>query len=420
MHDIKIIRDNPKLFDENMAKRKIAEPVSAKILDLDKEKREVQGKIQDLQRERKIIAKEIGKLKGKGENADEQQAKARQINEDISAYEKKLEDDELTVMLGGLPNIPDSEIPIGNDEEDNLEIKRWGDIRSFDFEPKQHFDLGENLGMMDFEQTAKISGSRFVTLSGQLSRMERALANMMLDINTNEFGYTEVSPPLLVRDNAMYGVGQLPKFAEDSFETTNNYRLIPTSEVSLTNLVAGKLLAEEELPLRFTAFTPCFRSEAGSAGKDTRGMIRLHQFAKVEVVSITTDYQSKDEHERLLSIAETILQRLDLPYRVVTLCTGDTGFSANKTYDLEVWLPGQDCYREVSSCSIFGDFQARRMKARYKNSEGKNIFVHTLNGSALAIGRTMVAILENYQNEDGTINVPEALQPYMGGTKIIG
>ncbi|MCH2037275.1 MAG: serine--tRNA ligase [Rickettsiales bacterium] len=419
MHDIKIIRDNPVFFDEQMKKRKIEENVSDKIIKLDTEKRSVQGKIHELQHERKIIAKEIGQLRKNGQPADDKQERARAINDEISNFEKQLENDELTDYLSRLPNIPAEDIPVGNDEADNTEVRRWGAPRTFDFKPKQHFELGEDLGLMDFEQTAKISGSRFVTLHGSLAKMERALANMMLDINTTEYGFTEVSPPLLVRDNAMYGVGQLPKFSEDSFETTNNYRLIPTAEVPLTNLVAGKILSQDALPLRFTAYTPCFRSEAGAAGKDTRGMIRLHQFSKVEVVSITKQEDSESEHENLVSIAETILQKLDIPYRVVTLCTGDTGFSAKKTYDLEVWLPGQDCYREISSCSNFGDFQARRMKTRYKDENNNNVFAHTLNGSALAIGRTIVAILENYQQEDGSITIPEALRPYMNGKETL-
>lgn len=419
MLDIKIIRDNPAFFDEQMKKRKIEENVSEKIITLDAEKRSLQGKIQELQHERKVIAKEIGLLRKNGEPADEKQERARGINDEIASLEKKLEDDELTKFLSSLPNIPSEDIPVGTDETDNKEVRRWGTPKVFDFEPKQHFELGEALGLMDFEQTAKISGSRFVTLNGSLAKMERALASMMLDINTEEFGFEEVSPPLLVRDNAMYGVGQLPKFAEDSFETTNNYRLIPTAEVPLTNLVAGKIIPADSLPLRFTAYTPCFRSEAGSAGKDTRGMIRLHQFSKVEVVSITKQEDSAAEHEHILSIAEHILQKLEIPYRIVTLCTGDTGFSAKKTYDLEVWLPGQNCYREISSCSNFGDFQARRMKARYKDENNNNIFVHTLNGSALAIGRTIVAILENYQQEDGSVTIPKALRSYMNGKETL-
>ena len=364
----------------------------------------------------------MGQIKDKaGSEFEQAKIKAGQIKDNIAALEAATTTDgELELLLCSLPNIPASDVPLGKDETGNKEIRTWGTIPRFSFKPKQHFEIGEALGILDFEQTAKISGSRFATLKGGLARMERALANFMLDIHTKEFAYMEIVPPFLVRDSAMFGVGQLPKFAEDSFQTTNDYRLIPTAEVSLTNLIAGQILEEETLPLRYTAYTPCFRSEAGSAGKDTRGMIRQHQFTKVELVSITSPEDSVKEHERLTSAAETVLQRLVLPYRVMLLCTGDMGFSSTKTYDLEVWLPGQDCYREISSCSNCGDFQARRMNSRTrKKGEKETRFVHTLNGSALAVGRTMVAILENYQQADGTIAVPEVLQPYMGGMKTI-
>ena len=307
-------------------------------------------------------------------------------------------------------------VPAGADEADNQELKRWGDAPSFDFEPREHFDIGEGLGLMDFETAARMSGARFVVLTGALARLERALAHLMLDMHTTEFGYTEVSPPLMVREQAAYGSGNLPKFADDLFHTTDGYWLIPTSEMVLANLAADQILDEDALPRRVTAYTPCFRSEAGSAGKDTRGMIRLHQFTKVELVSITRPEESAGELDRMLGCAEAVLQRLGLAYRVVLLCAGDMGFSAQRTYDIEVWLPGQDTYREISSCSNCGDFQARRMKARFRRDGQKGTdFVHTLNGSALAVGRTLIALLENYQRQDGAVDIPEVLHAYMGG-----
>ena len=421
MHDIKRIRELPEAFDKGLALRNLP-PQSARILTLDESKRQMITELQQLQQQRNEVAKSMGQIKDKaGSEFEQAKIKAGQIKDNIAALEAATTTDgELELLLCSLPNIPASDVPLGKDETGNKEIRTWGTIPRFSFKPKQHFEIGEALGILDFEQTAKISGSRFATLKGGLARMERALANFMLDIHTKEFAYMEIVPPFLVRDSAMFGVGQLPKFAEDSFQTTNDYRLIPTAEVSLTNLIAGQILEEETLPLRYTAYTPCFRSEAGSAGKDTRGMIRQHQFTKVELVSITSPEDSVKEHERLTSAAETVLQRLVLPYRVMLLCTGDMGFSSTKTYDLEVWLPGQDCYREISSCSNCGDFQARRMNSRTrKKGEKETRFVHTLNGSALAVGRTMVAILENYQQADGTIAVPEVLQPYMGGMKTI-
>lgn len=416
MHDIKFIRENPEQFDAAMKKRQL-EPLAQTILAADQEKRSLQTRIQNLQSERKTLAQTIGKLKSQGNNADAEQEKAREINQTISDLEAQLESDAVISYLESLPNIPADTVPIGADESSNQEVRLWGDIPQFNFTPQAHYDIGESLGVLDFERASNISGSRFVFLKGDLARLERALAAFMIDMHVQEYGYTEISPPYLVRDNAMYGVGQLPKFAEDSFATTNEYRLIPTAEVSLTNLVANEILNEEALPLRYTAFTPCFRSEAGAAGKDTRGMIRLHQFSKVELVSITSPEQSQDEHERMTNIGEEVLKRLGLAYRVMLLSSGDMGFSAEKTYDLEVWLPAQQCYREISSISNCGAFQARRMKARYRpvTQEKQTHFVHTLNGSALAVGRTIVAIMEHYQQEDGTIIVPEALHSYMGG-----
>lgn len=424
MHNIKFIRENPKAFDDAMVKRGLA-PIADDILARDKDVRGEKTHLQDLQQEANIWAKKIGELKMSGQNADEAIAKSKELKAKIASFKdmQQSEKDDVPVelvdeLLYTLPNIPADDVPVGESEDDNVEIRRWGERPVFDFHPKEHFDLGEALGLMDFDQTSKISGSRFVTLKGGLALMERALGNFMMDIHTREFGYTEVSPPILVRDEAMFGVGQLPKFEEDSFSTTNGYRLIPTAEVSLTNLVRDSILNAEELPLRFVAHTPCFRSEAGSAGRDTRGMLRQHQFWKVELVSITDEKNSVNEHERMTSCAEEILKRLGLPYRVMLLCSKDMGFSATKTYDFEVWLPGQVKYREVSSCSNCGDFQARRMKARYKNKDGENVLVHTLNGSGLAVGRTLIAIMENYQNSDGSITIPDALRSYMGVDKI--
>ena len=323
-------------------------------------------------------------------------------------------------MLAPIPNLPAEDVPAGRDESANVELRRRGEPRAFNFPAKEHFELGEALRMMDFERAGKLSGARFVVLTSALARLERALASFMLDLHTGEFGYTEVDPPALVRDDALFGTGQLPKFGDDLFRTTDGLWLIPTAEVPLTNLVAGEIVEEERLPLRFTAMTWCFRAEAGAAGKDTRGMMRQHQFSKVELVSVATPEQSNDEHERMTACAEEVLRRLGLPYRVVVLCTGDMGFAARKTYDIEVWLPGQGRYREISSCSDCGDFQARRMNARCrKKGEKGTRFVHTLNGSGLAVGRTLIAVLENYQRADGSIEVPAALRPYMGGLEVI-
>lgn len=409
MHDIKWIRDNPDAFDDGMRKR--GEDISAaKLLALDEEKRQEITKLQKLQQERNAVTKELGLMPKLGTAFEKARANATALKKEITALEAEISNNVLETYLVSLPNIP----------AEDVEIRCWGTTPAFDFTPKAHEVIGEALGMMDFAQTAKISGARFVTLKRDLARMERALAQLMLDMAVEEHGYTELSPPYLVRDAAMFGVGQLPKFAEESFETTNGYRLIPTAEVPLVNQVADCIVDAEDLPLRFVACTPCFRSEAGAAGKDTRGMIRQHQFNKVELVSITTPEQSVAEHERITAAAEEVLKRLELPYRVVMLCAGDMGFAARKTYDLEVWLPAQNAYREISSCSNCGAFQARRMKARFRKAGEKHTeFVHTLNGSALAIGRTIIAILENYQQADGTVRIPEALQPYMGGKTLI-
>lgn len=420
MHDIKWIRENPDVFDAAMTRRGLG-ALSAELMAMDEKKREQQTRLQELQTERNQKSKAVGAAKAKGEDVDPIMVEVAAIKQEMADIEETLQTDGLMERLQSLPNIMDSDVPEGEDDSENEEVRIWGELPSFDFEPKDHVDLGEGLALMDFETAAKISGARFVILKGGLSKLERALAQFMLDVHTGEHGYTEVNPPLLVREQAMLGTGQLPKFGEDSFCTTNDYWLIPTSEVALTNMVAQDILEEASLPLRFTAYTPCFRSEAGSAGKDTRGMIRQHQFSKVELVSITHPDESRDEHERMTGCAEAILQKLNLPYRVVKLCSGDTGFGAQKTYDLEVWLPGQECYREISSCSNTGPFQARRMKARFR-PEGQDKgteFVHTLNGSGVAVGRALIAVIENYQQADGSIVVPEVLQPYMGGVQVI-
>jgi seryl-tRNA synthetase len=420
MHNIKVIRENPGAFDNAMIRRGLG-PMSNQILEMDKQVREEKTVLQELQQQANDWAKQIGLLKAKGEDASEAIAKSKELKEQVACLKQKMESiasdstNELVEgLLATLPNIPHDDVPNGESEDDNVEIRRWGDKREFSFPAKEHFELGKDLGMMDFKTAAKMSGSRFVILKGQLAKLERALGQFMLDIHTKEFGYTETSVPMLVRDEAMFGSGQLPKFAEDSFKTTNDYRLIPTAEVSLVNTVRESILAPEQLPMRLVSLTPCFRSEAGSAGKDTTGMIRMHQFWKVELVSITDEISSEKEHERMTSCAEEIIRRLKIPYRVILLCTGDMGFTASKTYDFELWMPGQLKYREVSSCSNCGDFQAIRMNSRYKKNDKENVFVHTLNGSGLAVGRTMVAIMENYQNADGSINIPEALQSYMG------
>ena len=422
MFDLKWIREQPEAFDRGLARRGLP-PQSPEILRLDKAWREAQTEAERLQAERNRLSKEIGSAKAKGQDVaallkEVAASKDRQAAMEAEAAERNRA---VEAALAGIPNIPADDVPDGHDAAANLEMRRHGTPPSFAFKPRDHAEIGEALGLMDFARAGKLSGARFVVLRGQLARLERALAQFMIDIHTREFGYTEVSPPLLVRDEAVYGTGSLPKFADDLFRTTTGLWLIPTAEVPLTNLVADEILEEAQLPLRFTAWTPCFRSEAGAAGKDTRGMIRQHQFYKVELVSIAHPEQSGEEHERMTACAEEILKRLGLAYRVMLLSAGDMGFAARKTHDIEVWLPGQDAYREISSCSNCGDFQARRMKARFRPKEGKGTrFVHTLNGSGLAIGRTLIALLENYQQGNGTVVVPDALRPYMGGLEAIG
>ena len=416
MHDIKKIRENPSGLDELLAKRKYP-PVSNQIIELDEKNREIIGELQVIQEERNAKSKLIGEYAAKEKNDE-----AAKLKAEVTSLKDKMQElensqrekqEELNTVLSSLPNNPADDVPVG-DESLNKEIKLEGNKKEFTFTPKEHDELGENLDMMSFEKATKISGARFVVQSGLIARMERAISNFMLDLHTNEFGYTEMNVPILVKDQSVYGVGQLPKFKDDLFKTTDDYWLIPTAEVPLSNMTRESIIDILDLPKRYVSHTPCFRSEAGAAGKDTRGIMRQHQFYKVELVSLTSESQSKDEHERMLSCAEEVLKRLNLHYRVVILSSEDMGFAAQKTYDIEVWLPGQKAYREISSCSNCGDFQARRMNSRYK--EGKETkFLHTLNGSGLAVGRTLISILENYQNEDGTIQVPDALIPYMGG-----
>jgi seryl-tRNA synthetase len=422
MHDIRFIRENPAAFDAGLKKRNLA-PLSAEILAVDTRRRAAITESEQIQARRKALSQQIGMAKRKGESADALMAEVAALEESLRKGEALAAelDAELTRRLEVLPNLPFDDVPDGTDETGNVEIRRHGNQRNFPFQPKDHVALGEATGEMDFAAASKMSGARFVVMKGKLARLERAIAQFMLDLHTSEEGgYTEVNPPLLVRDKAAYGVGQLPRFAEDMFHTDNGFWLIPTAELPLTNLAAELVLDEKVLPLRYTAFSPCFRSEAGAAGKDTRGMIRQHQFPKVELVSIATPEQSDEEHKRMTGRAEEVLRRLGLPFRTIVLCGGDMGPASRKTFDIEVWLPGQQAYREISSCSNCGDYQARRMNARYRPKEGKGTrFVHTLNGSGLAVGRTLVAILENYQNEDGSVTVPEALLPYMGGLTVI-
>ena len=421
MFDVKWIRENPEAFDAGLAKRDIV-AAAARIIDLDARRRACQTALQEAQARRNELSKQIGALKGRGENANAVIAEVSELKTRVQegeAEERKLTE-ELDAVLSGLPNLPADGVPVGPDESASVEVRRHGEPPAFDFAPKEHFEIGEALGLMDFEVAARMSGARFVVLKGQLARLERALAEFMMELQTSESGYTEVSPPLLVRDEAAYGTGNLPKFAEDLFHTSGRYWLIPTAEMPLTNLVREQILDEGELPLRFAACTPCFRAEAGAAGKDTRGMLRQHQFTKVELVSITRPEESDAELERMTGAAEEVLKRLGLHYRVVILSSGDMAFAARKTYDIEVWLPGQQRYREISSCSNCGDFQARRMHARFRaQGVGRPRFVHTLNGSGLAVGRTLVAVLENCQRADGTVGVPEALRPYLGGLGVI-
>ena len=421
MHDIRLIRENPDAFDAALARRGL-EPLSARIVGIDDARRNAETSVQQGLARRNDLSKQFGQLKARGETPPtDLVAELQSLKTSLPAGEEEVgrQTELLRDLLSGVPNLPAADVPSGADEDDNAIVHTKGTIRNPAFEPREHFTIGAALGL-DFETAQKVSGARFAYLRGQTARLSRALAQFMLDTHTTEFGYEEVAPPLLVRDEAFFGTGQLPKFAEDSFQTTDGRWLIPTAEVSLTNIVNGSILSEAELPLRFTALTPCFRSEAGAAGRDTRGLIRQHQFDKVELVSIVRPEDSEAEHERMTNCAEAILDRLELPYRRMLLCSGDMGFSARKTFDLEVWLPGQAKYREISSCSNCGDFQARRMNARYRPEGEKGTrFLHTLNGSGLAVGRALVAVIENYQQEDGSVAIPAVLQPYMGGlTKI--
>ena len=421
MHDLRWIRDHQAEFDRGLVRRGLP-PRADEILALDRSWRAAETRVQEAQARRNRAAREIGAAKKRGEAVEpllRQSTEDREAEASAGAEATRLRA-QIDEILAGLPNLPADEVPDGPDESANRVLRHHGEPLRFDFAPLSHEAIGERLGMMDFARAGKLSGSRFVVLRGALARLERALGQFMVDLHTTEFGYTEVSPPLLVRDEALFGTSQLPKFAEDQFRTTDGYWLIPTAEVPLTNLVAGEILDESTLPLRYTAWTPCFRSEAGAAGKDTRGMIRQHQFEKVELVSVTRPEDSVAEHERMTACAEEVLKRLGLAYRVVLLSTGDMGFASQKTYDIEVWLPGQGTYREISSCSNCGAFQAQRMKARYRSAEGRGTLpVHTLNGSGLAIGRTLIAILENFQRHNGTVALPAVLQPYMGGQEVI-
>lgn len=418
MHDLRALRDDPSGYDRNWARRGL-EPQTASILALDEERRACQTEMQTLQQQRNEKSKEIGQLKAKGGDAQGPMDAVAAIKVRVAELEQgeAAIGERLTDRLASLPNLLSADVPDGTSEDDNREVRRHGEPKRQNSEAPDHVAIGESLGMMDFETAAQMSGARFVLMKNQLARLERALAQFMLDTHTTEHGYTEISPPLLVRDNAVYGTGQLPKFADDLFRTTTGHWLIPTAEVSLTNMVADRILDLDDLPLRLTAWTPCFRSEAGSAGKDTKGMIRQHQFYKVEMVSITAPDKSVAEHERMTECAEAILKKLGLAFRTIALCAGDIGFGATKTYDLEVWLPGQQKYREISSCSNCGDFQARRMKARCRAKGEKDTqFVHTLNGSGVAVGRALIAVLENYYDPaDGGVFVPDVLRHYMGG-----
>lgn len=424
MHDIRMIRENPDAFDAQLARRGLS-PVSAEILAVDKLWRELTTKTEEIQSILKKKSTTIGELMKSGERdaAERQKTEVAEFKAALASDRLAQQEtfDQLNEMLMGIPNLALDDVPEGADEAANVELKKWGNPRNFAFDAREHWDLGEAMGAMDFEAAAKLSGSRFVVLRGALIRLHRALAQFMLDTHVDQNGLEEVWTPVLVREDAMRGTGQLPKFAEDSYQTTNGWWLIPTAEVTLTNLVAGEIVDEATLPRRYTAWTQCFRSEAGSAGKDTRGMLRQHQFEKVEMVSITRPDDSLDELERMTRCAEGILEALNLPYRRMLLSTGDMGFGARRTHDLEVWLPGQNTYREISSCSVCGDFQARRMNARFRRQGEKRLeFLHTLNGSGLAIGRTLIAVMENYQEADGGISIPEPLRPYMRGAARIG
>ena len=419
MHDIKSIRDDERAFQAQLGRRGLFKLDD--ITGLDNRRKAAIADLQNFQAARNALAKRIGEAKRMKQDTSQLEAEGLEIRNRMDLLELTVPNLEhaLKETLAALPNILDADVPEGRDETDNAEVKNFGDRRNFAFPPKQHFEIGEALGLMDFAAAAKLAGSRFTVLRGALARLERALGQFMIDAHVTEHGYEETAVPLLVNDATMFGTGQLPKFAEDLFKTTDGRWLIPTAEVSLTNLVAGDILPREKLPLRFAALTPCFRSEAGSAGRDVRGMLRQHQFQKVELVSVTHPDESEAEHERMTRCAEVILERLELPYRKMLLCAGDTGFSAAKTYDLEVWLPGQGMYREISSCSNTRAFQARRMNARFREPGGKPEFVHTLNGSGVAVGRALIAVLENYQTEDGSVTIPAVLRPYMGGMETI-
>ncbi|MSO77280.1 MAG: serine--tRNA ligase [Alphaproteobacteria bacterium] len=419
MFDIRWIRDNPDAFDAGLERRGVA-GAALRVLDLDARRRTAQTGFQELQQRRNEVSRQVGQAKAKGLPAADLMAQVGSLKDGLQALEveENTLGQTLDSLLAELPNLPDADVPKGRDSAANVMVRQVGTPPSFAFKPLDHVDIGERLGLMDFERGARLSGSRFVVLRGALARLERALSAFMLDLHTREFGYLEVSPPTLVREAALFGTGQLPKFADDLFRTTGEHWLIPSAEVPLTNLVAGEVLDETALPMRFTACTPCYRSEAGAAGKDTRGMLRQHQFSKVELVSIAHPDAGAAELERMTACAEEVLKRLGLGYRVMLLCAGDMGFSARRTYDIEVWMPGQDAYREISSCSHCGDFQARRMQARYRPKGEKGTrFVHTLNGSGLAIGRTLIALLENGQQADGGVVIPAALRPYMDGVE---
>lgn len=422
MLDIKIIREHIDVVKEKGKTRGVASELFDEIAELDRKRRDLIVKTEDLKKYRNEVSQEIATLKRNKETADEKIKEMQRIGEEIKSFDEELSliSNTLENQIVRIPNLPHDTTPIGKDEEDNIEVRKWSTPKQFTFEPKPHWEVAEKLGILDFERGAKVSGSRFVFYKGLGARLERACYNYMLDQHVEKHGYTEIVPPYIVNENSMFGTGQFPKFKEDVFQLTDerNLTLIPTAEVPLTNYYSNEILSEDQLPVYFTAFSPSFRSEAGSAGRDTRGLIRLHQFHKVEMVKLTKPSESYAELEKMVADAESILQGLQLPYRVLSLCTGDMGFSAAKTYDLEVWIPAQNTYREISSCSNCEDFQARRAKIRYKN-DGKTEYVHTLNGSGLAVGRTVAAILENYQNEDGSVTIPEVLVPYMGGiTKI--
>jgi len=412
MHNINFIRENPVEFD-NFMKTRGEKPISNKIIEIDKIKRETQTVLQNILAERNLLSKTIGKLKSEKKDATKEIAAVDDLKDKLSSLKEleNIKEDELKNILSRLPNIPDPTTPIGENEEANVFCRDWNNKPAFNFDPKLHFEIGEKSGLMDFETASKLSGSRFVILKGQLSKLERAITNYMLEKHTLINGYLEFHVPYLVKEEILYGTGQLPKFSEDLFTAGNDHWLIPTAEIPLTSLCSNEIININQLPIRVTSYTPCFRSEAGAAGKDTRGMLRQHQFTKVELVSLVEPEHSNDELERMLNCAESILKDLNLHYRIMTLGTGDMGFSAKKTYDIEVWLPGENKYREISSCSNCGDFQSRRMNTKYKKAE-KNIHVHTLNGSGLAVGRTLIAIIENYQTEDGNVLIPEVLKKY--------